>query len=272
MRLRKGFVTEVDGSAGALDLYRAQIAAAAAVLEPGTYFGHESAAVLHGLPLLNSRLGEVVVLRTRGGHGNITSTLHARRAALGIAEVTTVCGLPVTSLARTVADLVKRLPFPEAVMVADAGLRAGAGRVELAAYAVSGRGCRMAARALSFADGRAESAGESLSRVRIHQAGLPAPELQHEFVNRWGAMIGRLDFWWPWCGVAGEFDGMVKYGELLRPGQTVKDVIRHEKQREQRLVDEGIRVIRWTWADLWNRQLAVRLGRVLTRPSGEGSP
>lgn len=271
IRLRRGTVLEGEPP-DALSLHRAKILAAIELLEPGTYFGHESAAVLHGLPLLNSRLAQVVVLRTGGGHGSITETLHARRAALAPSEVTTVDGVPVTSLARTVSDLTRRLPFPEAVMVADAGLRQGANAGELvASIASGGRGCRMAARALHFADGRAESPGESLSRVRIHQAGLPAPELQHDVHSRWGNLIGRLDFWWAWCRLAGEFDGMVKYGALVRPGQSVEDVIRDEKRREQRLVDEGIRVVRWTWSDLWDPSLVVRLRRALNG-SVESSP
>jgi hypothetical protein len=265
LRLRRGVVIDAEPP-DALSLHRLKIAAAARCLAEGTYFGHESAAVLHGLPLLTGRLGEVVAVRTGGGHGNITDTLHARRATLGPDDVTRVDGWPVTSLERTIADLTRRLPFPEAVMVADAGLRTGADLAMVGEYAAVGRGCRMARQVLDFASPLAESAGESLSRVRMQQAGLPLPELQHEFVSEAGTWLARLDFWWPWCRVAGEFDGMVKYGRLVQPGRTVEDVIRDEKRREQRLVDAGVRVIRWTWPDLWDGSLAVRLRRALVGP------
>jgi hypothetical protein len=261
-RLRRGVVIDAEPP-DALSLHRVKIAAASGCLAEGTYFGHESAAVLHGLPLLAGRLDEVIAVRTLGGHGNINDTLHARRAVLGPDDVTVIDGVPVTSLARTASDLVRRLPFPEAVMIADAALRAGADPSSIAAYSASGRGCRMAARALSFASPLAESAGESLSRVRMHQAGLPAPVLQHDFVDDAGRWLARLDFWWPWCGVAGEFDGMVKYGRLVPPGKTVEDVVLAEKRREQCLVDSGVRVVRWTWADLWDGTLTARLRRVL---------
>ncbi len=87
VRLRRGVVAECEAATGAA-LHRMKIEAAAAFLGPGTYFAHESAAVLHGLPLLSSRLDEVVAVRTGGGHGAITRTLHARRAQVGAGDAT----------------------------------------------------------------------------------------------------------------------------------------------------------------------------------------
>jgi hypothetical protein len=55
-------------------------------------------------------------------------------------DATQVDGLPVTSLFRTTCDLTRRLPFPEAVMVADAALRSGLDRGELVQRVVGGRG------------------------------------------------------------------------------------------------------------------------------------
>jgi len=265
VRLRRGVVAELN-EATRTAVHRLKIEAAAPFLGPDTYFAHESAAVLHGLPLLARRLDEVVAVRTGGGHGTITRTLHARRAQVSAGEATQVDGLPVTSLFRTICDLTRRLPFPEAVMVADTALRSGLDRGELIRCVVGGRGCRMAAAALEFADARSESPGESLSRVRIHRAGLPAPIPQTELFDDFGNLVARVDFWWE-GGVVGEFDGMVKYGELLRPGQTVEDVIDAEKFREQALVAAGCKVIRWSWRDLWNGQVEDRLGRALD-PSG----
>jgi hypothetical protein len=240
-----------------------KIEAAAPFLGPDTYFAHESAAVLHGLPLMSRRLDEVVAVRTGGGHGTITRTLHARRAQVGAGDTTEVDGFPVTSLFRTTCDLTRRLPFPEAVMVADAALRSRLERGELLRSVVGGRGCRLAAAALEFADARSESPGESLSRVRIHRAGLPAPTPQVELFDDFGNLVARVDFWWEAEGVVGEFDGMVKYGELLRPGQTAEDVINAEKFREQALVAAGCKVIRWTWQELWNGQMEFRLRQAL---------
>lgn len=262
VRLRRGVVTEaVDG--GPQALHRLKIQAAASSLGPHTYFGHESAAVIHGLPLLNGRLGEVVAVRGRGAHGAITDTLHTRQAMLGPDDVTVVDGLPVTTLSRTVSDLIRRFPFPEAVMVADAVLAAGIEKSDLLDRTAKGRGCRMAASVVDFADPKAESPGESLSRVRIHRAGLLTPDLQHELYDDLGRFLGRVDFWWEEKRLAGEFDGMVKYSKLVPAGQTVEDVIRAEKEREQRILAAGVRVIRWTWRDLWNGQLEQRVASAL---------
>ena len=54
-------------------------------------------------------------------------------------------------------------------MVLDCALRRGAERPELLSATRKGRGCRRAERSILFADGDAESPGESLSRVRMYE-------------------------------------------------------------------------------------------------------
>ena len=245
------------------ELHRLRLTAAAPSLSPNTYFSHTSAAVVHGLPLLGKRTKELVAVRTGGGHGTITRTLHTRIAQLGQHEVTVVDELPVTSLTRTVADLVRSLPFLEAVMVADAGLARGLDRAELLALTHKGRGCRMARRALLFADPRAESPGESISRVRIDAAGLPTPELQRKVLRVNSTFLARVDFCWEEFGVVGEFDGATKYGRSLKPGQSPVDAIMDEKRREQLLFDATWWVVRWTWDELWDNGFEARLRRAI---------
>jgi hypothetical protein len=114
---------------------------------------------------------------------------------------------------------------------------------------------------VAFADPRSGSPVESLSRVSIAEAGLPAPELQHEFWDRDGRM--DVDFWWPRFGVIGEFDGKVKYlDERYRNGRTLEQVLLDEKWREQRLRRQpGVRSIaRW---DAATAASPARLGRLL---------
>jgi hypothetical protein len=53
------------------------------------------------------------------------------------------------------------------------------------------------------------------------------------------------------CGTVGEFDGKAKYGELLKPGQTSREAMIAEKQREDLLRDLGWQVVRWMWSDLY---------------------
>jgi hypothetical protein len=109
------------------------------------------------------------------------------------------------------------------------------------------RGNTAALRAVEFADGRAESPDESRSRVAIARCGLPVPILQHRFEIAGGA---RVDFWWPEHGTVGEFDGRVKYGRLLRPGQDPAEVLWEEKRREDALRDTGASVVRWVWDEI----------------------
>ena len=125
---------------------------------------------------------------------------------------------------------------------------------------------RQARRVVAFLDARSESAGESVSRVRIADERLPAPQLQRQITNAYGRAIGRVDFCWDEQRTIGEFDGKIKYGRLLEPGQTSQDVIFAEKLREDELRDNGWQVVRWLWSDLYRPGvLRGRLIRAFTR-------
>lgn len=247
LRLRRGFLL-ADPTAAQLHL--ARVRAAADVLEPGCYVCHVSAAVVHGLPVTGPLPDRVHVLRTGGGHGYINEVLHSHRGAFEPEHGTLISGIPVTSVVRTVADLVRRLPFPEAVVVADAAARREVDLDQVLALTTRGRGCRMAKRALCFADARSESPGESLSRALMHLHDVPEPVLQHPFSDASGREVCRVDFWWPRFRVAGEFDGLTKYTDLVDSNETAADVVRRERRRERLLSDRGVRVIRWLADDL----------------------
>lgn len=265
-RLRRGIVTDADADREPTDEHVLRVRAAATYLGPGTAFSHYSAAVLHGLPLLSPRLREVTVVRTLGGHGGIHPTIHARAARLGPDDTTEIDGLPVTSLARTVSDLIRLLPFQESVMLLDRALALGVDQAELTERTRGGRGCRMAARAIGFSDGSAESPGESLSRVRMLEAGLVMPVLQYTIRDAAGRFLGRGDFYWDHVRTLGEFDGRVKYNELAPTAAELSQVVLAEKRREQQILDTGIRVVRWTWQDLWDGTMVSRVRRVVGTP------
>ena len=117
--------------------------------------------------------------------------------------------------------------------------------------AVAGtRGSRAAARAVGLADARSESVGESRSRVLLHRLGLAPSTLQRPIHSGSGLLLGRADFAWEEERVVGEFDGRVKYGRALRPGQDPGDAVFEEKRREDAFRDESWGVVRWTWSDL----------------------
>ena len=116
-------------------------------------------------------------------------------------------------------------------------------------------------------DGRAESPGETRVRYVCWEQGLPKPDLQVKIWDSYGQLVAITDFGWEAQKLYGEFDGMQKYGRLLKPGQTSGDAITKEKERED-LVREltGYGMIRYIWSQLDDhRQLAFRTQRMLRR-------
>jgi len=52
-----------------------------------------------------------------------------------------------------------------------------------------------------------------------------------------------VDFYWDEQKTVGEFDGKIKYGRLLKPGQRIEDVVFAEKLREDAVRDLGLQVV-----------------------------
>ena len=126
-------------------------------------------------------------------------------------------------------------------------------------------GAGRARKVVEFADGRSESAGESLSRVLLSDLGLMPDDIQFRVVDGSNA-VGRVDFVWPGLRTIGEFDGRVKYGRLLRQGEDGGEVLYREKLREDLLRELGWQVVRWVWADLDHPEvIAERLRRAFAR-------
>ena len=213
-----------------------------------------SAAAVHGLPVWGIQLDRVHVLRRPPAGGNGSSRLRVHVARLTVDEETFVDGLPITTVTRTVVDVARSAPFEAAVVTADAALhlrRTSKAQLEECLGRMGAvPGVRAAARVITFADGLSESVGESRSRVLIHRLGLPAPDLQVRVLRAGGWAIGRCDFGWERYRTVGEFDGRIKYGRLLQPGQHPGDAVFEEKRREDALRDHRWEVARWTWDDL----------------------
>jgi hypothetical protein len=268
-RLRRGAYAWPDGDLSPEASHVLLLAATWAQLRAPATVSHVSAAVLHQLPVWTDHLARVHLTRPRTGGGKDGNLLRVHTSALPPDQVVVLGGMSTTSSARTVADLGRTLPLEQAVAAADTAARAGLGEEALSAVLAGCAGWPGIARALLVArlmDGRSESAGESVSRVRMHQAGLPTPVPQFVVHDDRGQFIARCDFGWPDHGVVGEFDGRSKYGRLLRPGQDVTDVVYREKLREDALRDLDLRMVRWTWPDLYPGDvLADRLRRVLYR-------
>jgi hypothetical protein len=169
--------------------------------------------------------------------------VHVLTAPLSAQEIVLVDRRPVTSVARAVVDVARTVSFESGVVTADAALAAEMvtpADLELSLARCKGwPGCPRARRVVAFADRRAESVGESRSRVAIARAGLPAPLPQWAVDDSAGRFLGRVDFGWPDRRTDAEFDGLVKYGRALRPDQPVEEVLVAEKLREDALRAEG---------------------------------
>ncbi|TQC47918.1 hypothetical protein EEB14_18010 [Rhodococcus sp. WS4] len=232
-------------------MHRARVAAAVAAHGTEVVVSHVSAAVLHGLDVGAANLDRVHLSGERRSGARRTATLHVHIAPLGRDDVIEVDGVAVTSLARTVADVARSESLDQAVVIGDSALHRGGVSID-DVHAVVERhrrrkGIGAARRAVALSDGRSESPGESLSRIRMRECGMPTPELQHEVRTELRAFVARVDFYWERWGVVGEFDGMAKY--KFGTGQS-GDIVAKEKLREDAIRDTGLEVIRWVWADL----------------------
>jgi hypothetical protein len=234
--------------------HRRLIQATAPQLMPGSVVSHGSAAVQHGLPVWAASIERVHVTCSRSGNGKRRSLVHVHGAPLDATDVMWVEGIALTSVVRTVLDLARTRPMEQAVAAGDVALRSGLSRRDLERGLLRMErwpGVRRARRAVAFLDPRSESVGESVSRVRLHTDGLPAPDLQVDILGHDGWVIARVDFLWKQQRTVGEFDGKIKYRELLKPGQLAEDVVYDEKLREDQLRDAGLQVVRWGWNDLY---------------------
>ncbi|RBY79339.1 hypothetical protein DQ239_06810 [Blastococcus sp. TF02-09] len=268
-RVRPGAYAPADALRDPARRHRRMVTATLAALRRPGVVSHASAAVLHGLPLWGIPLGRVHITRTPPAYGEVGRHLHVHVARLGADDVVTVEGVAVTSLLRTTLDLARTLPFEPAVVALDSVLHRRRLAPDHLAEGVMalGRmpGARAAARAVHFADGRSVSVGESRSRVLLHHVGLAPSTLQLDLRTSGGTFVGRTDFAWEAEQVVGEFDGRIKYGRLLLPGQDPGDVVWEEKRREDVIRDEDWGVVRWIWSDLTPGVLGPRVHRALER-------
>lgn len=237
-----------------LDRYTLRIIGAITSGRENPIVSHVSAAVLWGAPIIGPLPSLVHVLATVEA-GTRTEHGFRKHATPHRFDLERRGELRMTSLVRTLVDVAVDAPFLTAVGVLDWALAAHpvtkAELVECLDRLGLQRGRRRAERAIDFADARAGSPGETLSRVRIHEAGFPAPDLQHPIVDSEG-LVGVGDFWWPEQNLLGEFDGIAKYiREEYAQGREPADVVLAEKRREDRIRATGPRVTRWDWSIAW---------------------
>ncbi|WP_238164343.1 type IV toxin-antitoxin system AbiEi family antitoxin domain-containing protein [Kribbella pittospori] len=208
---------------------------------------HQSALVLHGLPLWGLDLSRVHVNSLDGQSGGLVAGVQHHLGKLTDADLTEVEGRLVTTVPRAMVESACTTSFEVGVVSIDAALREhdiGDEAVQnLLRVSEFWPGGPTARAALRFGNRLSESVGESRLRVLLREHGLPEPSLQAEFHDADG-FVGRVDFHFPEYDTVVEFDGQLKYdgagsGVLIR-----------EKRREDRLRALGLHVVRTDWSDL----------------------
>lgn len=225
---------------------------------------HQSAAVLHGLPIWGLDLTRVHFSRSRG---RIRSDplISVHRSPLAPDEITEVDGTRVTTVERAITETTCSTSYEVGVVLGDCALRERLTDPDRLA-AVADRhqrwyGSPAARAAARFADGLSESVGESRLRVLMADHALPTPQLQVEIRDDDAQLLGRVDFLVSSVLIV-EFDGAQKYGAGA-------DAVVAEKWREDRLRERGYRVARVSWADLDRAGGTVaRLRRLLGQEAG----
>lgn len=178
----------------------------------------------------------------------------------------------VTGFVRTVVDCAIKLPFDEALAVADSALRAGdvtVSQLRVAAAAVRGPGASRARRVAAFADRRAANPFESCLRaIAVEVVGLC---VRPQFQVAEPGLFATVDLADPERKIALEAEGFEFHG--TRAG------LERDCRRYTELTIYGWRVLRYTWHDVMFRPAWVRWtmetlvaeldGRVPARPPVE---
>jgi uncharacterized protein DUF559 len=206
-----------------------KLCAASRRLPSSAAFSGFTAAWLHGLDVEPCDPIEVTVatpttVSTRAG-------MVVRRRAMDGRDIVRARGYPVTSAIRTLRDLCARLSLTEAVVIADMALHARLVRAEA---------LKDLRQVLPYIDAAAESPMETRLRMLLVLAGLPRPEAQAE-IRDGRRFLGRLDLYYRGQRLGIEYDGSAH-----------REALAEDNRRQNRLLDAGIRLLRFTATDVYN--------------------
>ena len=211
---------------------------------PSAAFSGMTAAWLHGLDV--SPCDPIEVIVPAAGQGWESGHVVVRRAALDDGEVVMRRGFRTTSLHRTLSDLSRKLSVVEAVVITDLALHAGLishaeliGWIEVRARQ---KGVAALRRVLEFAEAGTESPMETRLRMLLVLNGLPRPEVQVTVRDESGCFLGRPDLYYREHRLGLEYDGETHRMSLVE-----------DNRRQNRLLTAGVRLLRFTGADVLRR-------------------
>jgi very-short-patch-repair endonuclease len=157
-------------------------------------------------------------------------------------DVTVLDGIRVTTVVRTLSDLMLSASRYEAVAALDHALNRGMlDREDLSTMErimAGRRGVVHAREWVKQADSRAESVLETRVRLRCLDGGVPPNDLQVEIG------VYRVDMLWSRGRLIGEADG--------RSIHDTPGALFHDRERQNALTAAGFAVVRFTWEDTLN--------------------
>ncbi|MGC2939401.1 MULTISPECIES: hypothetical protein [unclassified Brevibacterium] len=245
---------------------RMSIATRRESLLPKDAFSHMSAALLHGLDPVE--LGTEKVEITRPDYSRSYSDLVFYARDLAEDDVDRTLGSPVTTLARTLADIALDHRLEVSVPLISEGLRERhiskeALRPKLAP---GRRGRKRALLALELASELHESAAEAFCAVKFHRHGITGMTPQVTAYSSTGVFIGRNDFRQEEARVIVEVHGVGKY--YMHPDGP-DTAARQNHQRNMNLINAGFTVFNLTFGDLFRPQIFEQIKKTIAQALGQ---
>lgn len=208
---------------------------------------HHSALALMKLPIFGADLSTTHVVRARGQQSRRRGALAVHRT-YGPGALCTIGGTLSVVPALAVIGSAMLSGIHAGVVAADAALAsARTTPEELARWLDRLSGwphLNQARQAVTLADARSESPGESRTRVILTGLGYLDIEPQARVADGHGRIIARVDLMVREVLVV-EFDGAVKY-----EGAQGREALVAEKKREDLLRQLGFGIVRLVWSDL----------------------
>lgn len=270
IRFRRGYYSLPDAWRGLDEVGRHRVRSAAVMHSLGdkVALSHISGCVAHGIDIWGVDLSRVHVTRLDGGPGRLEGDVVHHEGLCLDEELVEIDGMRVVLAVRCALEAGSRVGNEVALVLLDSLLHKELATPDelMERFLLMQRWPFMQHLHIPvrMADGASASVGETRGRHLFRVARVPAPRLQFE-VRDAGQLLGTTDWAWPDHGVLGEFDGQIKYGRLLKPGQDPGDVVFAEKQREELLCETtGMRMVRIIWRDYDRPRLTVaRVQRAL---------
>ena len=244
---------------------RLEVWAATLTMRMPHFLSHDSAAYLHGLPILEASPRLIHVTRIGALGGRTRHGVKHHKAPVSTEQIVFVDDHPVLDIPRTVADIGREHGIRHAIVAANSALRMGEPRRALRAAVAPMRSwpyVTVPRLAVEWADRRCENPGEDLTMLILKQLGVGLVEPQFGLQER--GRVAWVDFRVGRHLV--EFDGRYKYQREEIGGyadRSAEEVVWDEKRRQDWLCGFKLGMSRVVWADLRPDAWVATQGRLL---------